>query len=92
MEEKKIMAQLENEEMLVHPELPRVTCEELKQFMDEGVNLLLVDARGESHFKKEHIKGAINIPNDPLPPLTEQMITIRLTMLPWDKMIIFYCD
>lgn len=89
------MTQPENEESLpeenlVHPELPRVTCEELKQLMDEGANLLLVDTRGESHFKKEHITGAINIPNNPFPPFTEQMIEIRLGMLPQDRLIIFY--
>ncbi len=89
------MTQPENEESLpevdlVHPELPRVTCEELKHLVDEGANILLVDTRGVSHFQKEHIPGAINIPNNPFPPFTEQMIEIKLSMLPHNRLIIFY--
>lgn len=74
------------------PEIPRITCEELKQAMDEGVGLVLVDTRIDFSFKEEHIPGAINIPDTPLPPLTEEMITAKLLMLPRDKLIALYCD
>jgi rhodanese-related sulfurtransferase len=73
--------------------VPRITCEELKQMMDEGVDLVVVDTRWEGAYKREpHIKGAVNIPGTILPPMTEQIIEIKLMALPWDKTIIFYCD
>lgn len=80
------------EEGLYLPEVPRITCEELKQLIDEGVDLVLVDNRFESSFERGHISGAINIPYTPLPPLTEEMVTERLLMLPRDKLIVLYCD
>ena len=80
------------EEALYLPEVPRITCEELKQLIDEGVDLLLVDTRFEDSFERGHISGAINIPYTPLPPLTEEMVTERLLMLPRDKLIVLYCD
>jgi len=76
----------------MYPELPRVTCQELKQLMDEGVDLTLVDTGGGGHFRMGHIKGASNIPSDPLPPYTEEWVENKLTMLPSDKLTIFYCD
>ena len=79
-------------EKLAYPEVPRITCEELKQLMDKGVDLVLVDTRLESNFKRGHLKGAINIPDIPPPPVTEEMIKEKLMMLPRDKLIVFYCD
>jgi len=80
------------EEKLAHPEVPRITCEELKQLMDKGVDLALVDTRFETSFKRGHIKRAINIPDTPLPPFTEEIIEMKLMMLPRDKLIVLYCD
>ncbi len=74
------------------PEIPRITCEELKQLIDKEDDFVLVDTRAEISFKGEHLKGAINIPGTPVPPLTEQMIKTKLSMLPGDKLIVFYCD
>lgn len=73
--------------------VPMITCEELKKMMDEGAELALVDTRLESSFQREpHIKGAVNIPDTALPPMTEQIIEVKLTGLPWDQTIVFYCD
>lgn len=80
------------EEVLYLPEIPRITCEELKQFMDEGTDLVLVDTRVDFSFNEGHLPGAINIPGTPLPPLTEEMIAARLLMLPRDKLVVLYCD
>jgi hypothetical protein len=80
------------EEVLYLPELPRVTCEELKQAMDDGLDLVLVDTRMDLSFNDGHIPGALNIPDTPLPPLTEAMVMAKLMALPMDKLIFLYCD
>lgn len=73
--------------------VPLITCEELKKMMDEGADLVLVDTRLESNYKRDpHITGAINVPDTALPPMTEQVIEIKLMALPWDQTIVFYCD
>lgn len=83
---------LPSREQLVHPEISRITCEELKQWVDRGVSLTLVDTRWEGSFRREHIKGAVNIPDAPLPPLTEEIVAIKLESLPRSKPAVFYCD
>jgi hypothetical protein len=74
------------------PDIPRITCEQLKELIDKKAVLLLIDSRSEMMFKKERLKGAINIPNKPLPPLTEGIIKTRISSLPKNKPIIIYCD
>ena len=75
------------------PEIPRITCEELKQMMDRGDDFVLVDTRSvEWGYNLGHLPGAISIPNQPEPPYTEEWITMKLEGLPTDKLIIFYCD
>jgi len=75
------------------PEIPRITCEELKQMMDRGDDFVLVDTRSaEWGYNLGHLPGAISIPNQPEPPDTEEGITMQLEGLPMDKLIISYCD
>ncbi len=81
------------------PEIPRITCEELKQMMDRGDDFVLVDTRSaEWGYNLGHLPGAINIQNELVPPaLPEDMEEapielMKLMMLPKDKLIIFYCD
>ena len=59
---------------IANPKVPRITPEEVKQLMDTGVEVTLVDVRDRFKFAEEHIKGAINIPFAPLPPYTWEMI------------------
>jgi hypothetical protein len=79
-------------EELLLPEIPRITCEELKQLMDEGADLVLVDTRFDFSFKAGHLPGAINIPGSALPPVTEEELEAQREQLPWDKLIVLYCD
>ena len=75
------------------PEIPRITCEELKQMMDRGDDFVLVDTRSvEWGYNTGHLPGAISIPNQPEPPYTEEWVTMQLEGLPQDDLIIFYCD
>lgn len=39
-----------------------ITRDELKQRMEGGKNLAVIDVLGEEYFKKYHLPGAMNIP------------------------------
>ena len=79
-----------SEEKVVHPEIPRITAEELKQMIDKGTDLVAVDVRDSGSYEAGHIKGAINIYYDPASdPMDRQMM---LLALPMDKLVVTYCD
>jgi guanyl-specific ribonuclease Sa len=69
------------------PELPRITAEKLKQFIDNGEPLVVVDTRIEFLFNMGHLPQSIDIP-----PRPEDEQTTRFLTLPKDRLIIFYCD
>ncbi len=68
------------------PNLPRITCQELKQRLDSGESVIIVDVRARVGFKLFNIVGAINIPNEP-----EDESIAGIKALPKDKLIVFYC-
>ncbi len=75
---------------VAHPEVSRITAEELKQLLDKKGEYVLVDTRDSYSYDYGHIKGAVNIYYDPTgDPLTREMMLIAL---PMDKLIIPYCD
>ncbi len=61
----------------------RVTTVELRDALEKGT-AIVVDVRGDSIYKQNHIKGSISIP--------ENLIASRLSELPRDKMIVTYCS
>ncbi len=61
----------------------RVTTVELRDALEKGT-AIVVDVRGDSVYKQNHIKGSISIP--------ENQIAARLGELPRDKMIVTYCS
>jgi len=69
------------------PQLPRITCEQLKQMMDNGEPFVLVDTRIEFFFNMGHLPGSIYIPYQ-----DEAGQAANFPTLPKDKPIIFYCD
>jgi hypothetical protein len=69
------------------PELPRITCEQLKQKIDNGEPLVVVDTRLEFFFNMAHIPESIVIPFQ----LIDEQTTSFLS-LPKDRPIVFYCD
>ena len=86
-------AEVAPEEALYLPELPRISCEELKQLMDGKADLVMVDTRMDFSFNEGHLPRAINIPASPFPPaITEEMIEEEYMKLPRDKLIVLYCD
>ena len=42
-------------------EIPRITIDELLQLIESDANIIIVDLRGETSYRKSHIKGAINV-------------------------------
>jgi len=75
---------------VAHPEVPRITAQELKQLMDKKGEYILVDTRYSSSYDKGHIKGAVNIYYEPQgDPFPRKMM---LRALPRNKLIILYCD
>ncbi|MCK5616597.1 rhodanese-like domain-containing protein [Candidatus Pacearchaeota archaeon] len=71
----------------VLPELPRITCDQLKQMIDNGEPLTVVDTRLKIFFNTGHLPQSINMPFQP-----EDKQTTSLLTLPKDRPIIFYCD
>lgn len=64
-------------------EVPRIAPSVLKQRLDAGERLLVVDARSSGEHAEAHIPGAISV------PLSE--LEARLNELPRDQEIVFYC-
>jgi 3-mercaptopyruvate sulfurtransferase SseA len=61
----------------------RVTITELRDAMDRG-KAVLIDVRGDDAYKREHIKGALDIP--------EGQLVARASEFPKDKLIVLYCS
>lgn len=71
----------------VLPDLARITCERLKQMMDNGEPFLLVDTRISFLYNFGNLPQSITVPID----LPERDFTDRLMILPKAKPVILYC-
>jgi rhodanese-related sulfurtransferase len=62
-----------------------LSAQELKRMIDEGVSMLVVDARSEYEYTRGHIPTAIL--------LTQNRVAVIEKVLPGDKNlpVIFYC-
>jgi 3-mercaptopyruvate sulfurtransferase SseA len=60
----------------------RIKADELHELWTKG-NVLIIDTRGESAYKDEHIKGSISMPSG--------TVLGRIDELPKNKMIVAYC-
>jgi len=69
-----------------HEEIPRIAIEELKQKMDRGIDIVVLDAQPKTMYDKGHIKGALSF------PWAAKLTRWDVRELPRDKMIIIYCD
>lgn len=66
-----------------YSDVPRIGLEELKEKLDAGTDLVVVDVRSKEEFDQGHIAGAVSIPYSE--------IEARYHELPPDKEIITYC-
>lgn len=62
----------------------RITQDKAKEMMDSLENCVILDVRTEEEFKLEHIKGAINIPN-------EDIFNKDILNMKKDTPILVYC-
>ncbi|MBA3240143.1 MAG: rhodanese-like domain-containing protein [Acidobacteria bacterium] len=60
----------------------RTTAAETQQALEKGT-AIVVDVRPKAQYDQSHIKGSVSVPRDEL--------TKRLSELPKDKLLIFYC-
>ena len=67
-------------------DIPRITIQELKDMLDNGTPVTIIDAQPESIYAKGHIKGAISL------PWKSQLDLEDVWTLPNDKTIVTYCD
>ena len=63
-------------------EVPRISLEAAKEHFDAGT-ALFVDTRSESLYRRQHIRGALNLPLGHGQTLARD--------LPKDRLIIAYC-
>jgi len=64
-------------------EVPRITAEQVKQRLDAGVNLVIVDVRSTEEYEKLHIAGALFIP-------WEEIAERQSELYPYDE-VVTYC-
>jgi len=72
----------------VSPEdVPRISLNELKELMDSGANITILDNRPREMYEMEHIKGAISLPWS-----WEGLTEDDLALVPSGTPIVTYCD
>lgn len=64
-------------------QVPRITPQKLKQALDAGEAVVIVDARPLDSYNQRHIAGALSVPLDE--------IERRHDELPKDKDVVLYC-
>lgn len=69
-----------------HPDIPRITNDELKALIEKKADIVILDAQLKSIYDTGHIKGAISFPWKA--DLTESDVS----ELPKDKLVVTYCD
>jgi len=80
------------DEGYTNPEIPRITCEDLKQQMDSPGDFIIIDTRAEPVFNMGHLAGAIRILYNNATPEALEVMDQQLATLPDGKLKIFYCD
>ncbi|KYC52402.1 MAG: molybdopterin biosynthesis-like protein MoeZ [Candidatus Methanofastidiosum methylothiophilum] len=61
-----------------------LTAYQLKQLIDGGESIYLIDVRTEEQFAESHIPGAVNIPYNKL--------GVMISQIPKDKKVVLYCN
>jgi rhodanese-related sulfurtransferase len=64
----------------------KITLEELRDRLDRGEELILVEALGPAYYEEAHLPGAINIPHDQVDELAPALLPDK------DAQIVVYCS
>jgi rhodanese-related sulfurtransferase len=70
--------------------ITRITCEELKERLDNHERPIIIDTRDGNSYRRGHIPGAVNISyGDAGDPMEWQMM---LAAVPGGRLTVIYCD
>jgi len=69
-----------------HPEIPRISIEELKQLVDAKAAVVILDAQLKEIYDRGHIRGAVSF------PWKAEVTDAEAAPFPKDKLIVTYCD
>ena len=70
--------------------IERMTCEELKERIDNNERPLVIDTRESGQFMAGHIPGAVNVSYSAAgDPMEWEMM---LSALPGGRLTVIYCD
>jgi hydroxyacylglutathione hydrolase len=67
-------------------DVPRISIQELKEMMDKGTRVTIIDAQPAAIYAEGHIKGAISL------PWKSEIGLDDVFSLPGDVPIVTYCD
>jgi rhodanese-related sulfurtransferase len=71
-------------------DITRISCEELKQCIDNNERPIIIDTRHSGSYGRGHIPGAVNIFFDEKgDPMEREML---LASLPGGRLTVIYCD
>jgi rhodanese-related sulfurtransferase len=71
---------------IVHPEIPRISIDELKKLIDAKAEVIILDAQLKGIYDKGHIKGALSF------PWKSDVSDTDVEKYDKDKLIVIYCD
>jgi len=74
---------------LPHPEVARISCEELRKMLDTKQDVVVVDTRDALSYGDAHVPTAINVYYNPISDPSERQMT--LVALPMNRPIVIYC-
>jgi rhodanese-related sulfurtransferase len=69
-----------------HPEIPRISLEELKGMIEQKADVVIIDAQLKEIYDRGHIKGALSL------PWKAEITEADVKDIPKDKLIVTYCD
>jgi rhodanese-related sulfurtransferase len=72
-----------------YPEVPRIAALEMKQFLANKADIVIIDTQPAENYEMWHIPTAVNIPYLSTGNPTDR--EMMLVALPMDKLIIIYC-
>ena len=71
---------------VVHPEIPRISIDELKRLIDAKAEVIILDAQLKGIYDKGHIKGALSFPWKP------DVSDTDVEKFGNGKLMVIYCD
>lgn len=70
----------------VQADVPRITIQELKEMIDEGTEVTIIDTQPQAIYAMGHIKGAVSL------PWKSQIALEDVWSLASDVPVVTYCD